>query len=137
VRYNFRALPGAEENAMLRSLSRPIRTVLWWQVGATAIFALAAAATAGLDAAISAGAGGSISIIAGLASAFVASRGEAKTAGGILVGALRAEGIRVGLIVVLLWLVLSTYRQVVAIALLGTFTVTLLIFAMAFFVREA
>jgi ATP synthase protein I len=122
---------------MLRRLSRPIRTVLWWQTAATAILVLVAAATAGLDAAISAGAGGSISVIAGLASAFVASRGEAKTAGGILVGALRAEGIRIGLIVVLLWLVLSTYREVVAIALLGTFTVTLLIFSMAFFVREA
>jgi ATP synthase protein I len=122
---------------MLRRLSRPIRTVFWWQIAVTALFALAAAAIAGLDAAISAGAGGSISIVAGLAAAFVASRGEAKTAGGILVGALRAEGIRVGLIVVLLWLVLSTYREVVAIALLGTFTVTLLIFSMALFVREA
>lgn len=122
---------------MLRRLSRPVRTVLWWQIAATALFALTAAAAAGLDAALSAGAGGSISIIAGLASAFAASRGEAKTAGGILVGALRAEGIRVGLIVALLWLVLATYQEVVAIALLGTFTVTLLIFSMAFFVREA
>jgi F0F1-type ATP synthase assembly protein I len=122
---------------MFRHLSRPIRTVLWWQIAATAALAVAAAAAAGWDAAVSAAAGGSISIIAGLASAFVASRGEAKTAGGILVGALRAEGIRIGLIVILLWLVLATYREVVAIALLGTFTVTVLIFAMAFFVREA
>lgn len=122
---------------MFRHLSRPIRMVLWWQIAAIAALAVAAAAVAGWDAAVSAAAGGSISIVAGLASAFVASRGEAKTAGGILVGALRAEGIRIGLIVILLWLVLATYREVVATALLGTFTVTLLIFAMAFFVREA
>jgi ATP synthase protein I len=122
---------------MFRHLSRPIWTVLWWQIAATAVLAGAAAAAGGVDAAVSAGAGGSISIVAGLASAFVASRGEAKNAGGILIGALRAEGVRIGLIVVLLWLVLATYREVVAIALLGTFTVTVLIFAMAFFVREA
>lgn len=122
---------------MFRRLSKPIRTVLRWQIAATALFALAAAVTVGWDAAISAGAGGSINIVAGLVSAFVASRGEAKTAGGILAGALTAEGIRIGLIVILLWLVLATYREVVAIALLGTFTVTLLIFAMAFFVRDA
>ena len=121
---------------MLRQLSRPIWTVLRWQVVATAGLALAAGWMAGMHGAISACAGGLVSITAGLASAFVASRGEAQSAGGILIGALGAEGIRIGLIVLLLWLVLATYREVVAIALLGTFTLTVLIFAMAFFVRE-
>lgn len=122
---------------MLRRLSRPIRTVLRWQIVATGALILAAGAVAGVHGAISAGAGGLTSIIAGLVAAFVASRGEARTAGGILAGALGAEGVRIGLIVLLLWLVLATYEDVVAIALLGAFTVTLLIFAMAFFVREA
>jgi hypothetical protein len=38
--------------------------------------------------------------------------------------------------VLLLWLVLATYDDVVAPALLGSFIVTVLIFTMAFFVRE-
>ncbi len=98
---------------------------------------LAAALLAGEHGAISAAAGGLVSIVAGLTSAFVASRGDAKSAEGILIGALRAEGVKIGLIVILLWLVLATYRDVVAIAFFGSFLVTVLIFAMAFFVREA
>src|SRR5258707_9789222 len=142
MRYNFQALPGAETsvryaNAMLRRLSRPIRIVLQWQLAAAAAIMLAAALLAGEHGAISAAAGGLVSIVAGLTSAFVASRGDAKSAEGILIGALRAEGVKIGLIVILLWLVLATYRDVVAIAFFGSFLVTVLIFAMAFFVREA
>ncbi len=124
-------------NAMLRRLSRPIRIVLQWQLAAAAAIMLAAALLAGEHGAISAAAGGLVSIVAGLTSAFVASRGDAKSAEGILIGALRAEGVKIGLIVILLWLVLATYRDVVAIAFFGSFLVTVLIFAMAFFVREA
>jgi len=49
---------------------------------------------------------------------------------------LRAEGIKIGLMVILLWLVLATYRDVVALALLASFAVTMLIFTMAFVVRD-
>ena len=51
-------------------------------------------------------------------------------------GALRAEGVKIALIVALLWLVLATYEELVVLALFGSFFVTILIFAMAFFVRE-
>ena len=121
---------------MLRPLSRPIRTVLQWQVIATAGLALAAAWLEGMHGAVSAVAGGSVSLVAGAASALVAARGEAKTAGGVLVGALTAEGVKIGLIFVLLPLVLVAYRDVVVLAFFASFLVTVLIFAMAFFVRE-
>jgi ATP synthase protein I len=49
---------------------------------------------------------------------------------------LRAEGVKIGVMVLLLWLVFATYRDLVALALLGSFAVTLVIFSMAFFVRE-
>jgi hypothetical protein len=52
------------------------------------------------------------------------------------VGALRAEAVKIGLALVLLWLVLANYPQVAVGILLGTFVVTMLIFSMAFFVRE-
>jgi ATP synthase protein I len=121
---------------MLRHLSKPVMTVLRWQLAATAALALAAGMLAGVHGALSAIAGGLVSITAGLAAAFVASRGDTKSAGGVLVGALRAEGIKIGLIAVLLWLVLKAYPEVVVIAFFASFMVTVLIFAMAFFVRD-
>ncbi len=121
---------------MLRRLSKPIRTVLRWQLAATAAMTIAAALLSGAPAAVSAAAGGLISVVAGLASAFVASRSDAKSAGGILFGALRAETVKIGLAVLLLWLVLANYGEVAVGVLVGSFVVTMLIFAMAFFVRD-
>ena len=137
MRYTFSALPGAKSsNVMLRALRRPIRTVLMWQVAATAMMALVAGLVADMSSALSAAAGGSASIIAGLAAAFMASLSNAKSAGGVLAGALRAEGIKLGLALLLLWLVLANYEQAVVAVLFGAFVVTMLIFSMAFFVRE-
>jgi F0F1-type ATP synthase assembly protein I len=141
MRYTFTDLPGAkpganDANAMLRALRRPIRTVLMWQVAATAMMALVVGLVADMPGALSAAAGGGVSILAGLASAFVASLSSAKSAGGVLAGALRAEAVKLGLALLLLWLVLANYEQAVVAVLLGAFVVTMLIFSMAFFVRE-
>lgn len=137
MRYNFRALRGADRsNAILRRLSKPIRTVVQWQLAATAAISLIAALLAGIHGASSAAAGGAISIIAGLSAALVASRSDAKSAGRVLVGALRAEAVKVGLAVLLLWLVLANYEEAVVAAFIGAFAVTMVIFSMAFFVRE-
>src|SRR5262245_32345846 len=120
----------------LGSLRRPIRTVLWWQAAATAALTLAGGLLAGGHGALSAALGGAVSITAGWVSAVVAARGKGRSAGGVLVSALKAEAVKIGLIALLLWLVLATYDEVVAPALLGTFVITVLIFTMAFFVRE-
>ena len=110
--------------------------MLHWQLAATAALTLAAGLLVGEHGAFSAALGGAVSVCAGLASAAVAAMGNAKSAGGILVGALRAEGVKIGLIAVLLWLVLLLYKDVVVLAFLGAFLVTVVIFSMAFFVRE-
>jgi ATP synthase protein I len=137
MRYTFSVLQGAKEsNAMLRALSKPIRTVLVWQFAVTAAMTLAAWLLAGTDTALSAGAGGAVSIFAGLASAVVAALGKAKSAGGVLVGALRAEAVKVGLALLLLLVVLVNYADVVVGVFLGAFVVSMVIFSMAFFVRE-
>ncbi len=121
---------------ILGSLRRPIRTVLRWQLAATAAFTLVGGLLAGVEGAMSAALGGAISICAGGASAVVASLGKARSAGEVLIGALMAEAVKVGLIVLLLWLVLATYDGVVVGAFFGSFFATVLIFGMAFFVRE-
>jgi len=123
-------------NAVLRRLGKPVRTVLRWQLWVTAILSLAAGLVAGFDGALSAALGGSVSVVAGAISGLVASKGRADSAGGVIVAALTAEGVKIGLIVLLLWLVLMLYKDVVAVAFLGTFIITVVIFALAFFVRE-
>lgn len=123
-------------NASLGVLRKPIHTVLRWQLIATAALTLAGGILAGVDGALSAALGGAVSLGAGWVSAVVASKGRAQSAGEVLVGALVAEGVKLGLIVLLLWLVMATYHKVVAAAFFGSFIVTVLIFGMAFFVRE-
>jgi len=117
-------------------LGRPIRTAIRRQGVATAILVIVAALWAGVHGAVSAALGGMISITAGLVAAFIATRHPADSAGGILYGALRAEGVRVVLIVLLLWLVLATYQDIVAIAFFVSFALTLVIFSSALFMRD-
>ena len=123
-------------NASLGALRKPIHTVLRWQLIATAALTLAGGILAGVDGALSAALGGAVSVCAGWVSAVVASKGKAQSAGDLLIGALMAEGVKIGLIVLLLWLVLATYDEVVAPAFFGSFVATVLIFGMAFFVRD-
>lgn len=120
---------------MLRDLGKPIRTVLRWQLMTTAGLMLVAGILAGADGVLSASLGGSVSIFSGLASAAVVSSGKSGSAGGALLTVLTAEAVKIGMIVILLWLVLAAYQDVVIGAFLGSFVVTAVIFAMAFFVR--
>jgi hypothetical protein len=141
MRYTFPDLPGADRfdsgaNAVRRGLGKPIRTVLIWQIAAAAAMTLVAALLAGGHGALSAAAGSAVSVVAGLAAALVASLSKAKSAGGVLAGALRAEAVRLGAALLLLWLVLANYREAAVGVLIGAFVVTMLIFSMAFFVRE-
>lgn len=121
---------------MLRRLGKPIRTVLRWQLWATVILTPAAGLLAGVDGALSAAFGGLVSVVAGAVSGMVASKARADSAGGVVVAALTAEGVKLGLIVVLLGLVLVTFKDLVALAFFGTFMLTALIFSAAFVIRD-
>jgi F0F1-type ATP synthase assembly protein I len=123
-------------SAILGVLRKPIRTALRWQLAASVALALAGGALAGVDGALSAALGGAVSVCAGAVSAVAASKWKAQSAGELLVGALVAEGVKIGLIVLLLWLVLATYRDVVVPAFIGSFVFTALFFVLAFFVRD-
>lgn len=118
------------------ALRRPVRTVLLWQVGATVLMALVAALIADTTSLFSAAAGGAVGILAGLAAALVASLGSRRSAGAALLGALRAEALRLGLAFAVAWLVLANYPGVAVAAFLAALVVTMLIFSMAFFVRD-
>ena len=121
---------------MLRIQSKPVRTVMVWQVIVTLLMAVVAGLLAGIHWAASATLGGSVSVIAGLAFAMVMQSSNMQSADGTIIAALRAEATKIGLAVILLWLVLAIYKDVVLIVFIGSFIVSILVFSMAFFVRE-
>ena len=113
---------------------RKFRPVIGSQVLATIIAASIAARFAGIHAAISGVLGGLISITAGLVFVLMAARSaerKGSSAWEVLFAALKAEAAKLFLAMVLLWLVLATYDEVVVAWLIGSFVVSILIFSMA------
>ena len=109
------------------------------QVLATIIIASITGWIAGVNGAISALLGGLIGIIAGLAFVFLAAksaREKGKTAGEVVFGALKAEGVKLFLAGLLLWLVLVFYKEVVVLGLVGSFIASILIFSLAMFASD-
>lgn len=116
--------------------SKPIRTVLGWQLLATVVIALGAGLWAGWHGAVSAVLGGGINQIADLAYALLVSGGGIRTAGNTLRTLFRAEGVRILLIVFLLGWVLTSYKEVVHPALFLSFVVSVIVFRAAILVKE-
>jgi ATP synthase protein I len=118
--------------------TKPIRTVLVWQLIATAVIAAIAGLWDGRHGAVSALLGGLINVVAGAAYALLLGIGAARTAdaGASLVAMFRAEAGKILLILAGLWLVLSHYQDVVAAAFFGAFVVTVVVFSMAILVRD-
>jgi ATP synthase protein I len=120
--------------------TKPIRTVLLWQVIATAVIAAVAGLWAGEHAAVSAMLGGAVNLAAGAAYAFLLGWGlgakPVPGAGMSLVAMFRAEAGKILVIIGGLWLTLAMYQEVVAAAYFTAFAVTVIVFSMAFFVRN-
>lgn len=110
--------------------------MFWWQVGASVTLALLAALWVGLHGAVSALLGGFINVSSGLVFALMTSRSEAKSAGNTIRTLVRAEASKIALIVLQLWLVLTTYKEVVPLIFFTTFVITVFLSRMAFFERD-
>ena len=116
---------------------RPFRTVLRWQLIATAALTLVAALLWGRDGAVSAALGGAVNLVAGAIYGWRVARVESRSAGEALVTMFRAWGIKILLIIAQLWLVLSLYRDIVHVAFIAAFVITVGVFAAAIAVRDA
>lgn len=116
--------------------SRPMRTVLRWQLVATALAALLAWPYAGVHGAVSAVLGGIINQVADLAYAMLVSGGRIRTAGGTLRVLFRAEAARIVLIVFQMGWVLMSYRDIVHAAFFMSFAVSVLVFRAAILLKE-
>jgi ATP synthase protein I len=91
---------------------------------------------AGTHGAISAGLGGVVGIIGGLAFTLVAWAHERDSAGRVLIAAFRAEGAKIVVLALLLWLVLSTYEEAVVGSVIAAFVISIVIFSMAICIRD-
>lgn len=116
--------------------SRPILTVLRWQALATIAIAAVAGLWGGPHAALSAALGGLVTLSSTVVYAFVLGLGPTASAGASIVTMLRAEGAKILWIILQLWLVLATYKDVVLAAMFAAFAVTVLLFSTALLARE-
>jgi ATP synthase protein I len=116
--------------------NKPVRIVMRWQLIITTAMVLALGLLSGFHGAASALLGGLVSIISAAAFSAIVSRYQGVTAGGVLITALKAEAVKITVMVILLWLVLTLYKDVVAVGFIGTFALTVLIFGMALFVTD-
>jgi ATP synthase protein I len=109
---------------------------LRWQLYVTGALALGAGVFAGMHGAISAALGGLVSWTTGLVFALLVSGSRVRTAGETLRILLRAEASKIMLMIFLLWLVLTTYRDVVPAMFFAAFIVAVLVSQAALLVRE-
>ena len=134
------ALPASRARLIPPLKTKPIRTVLRWQLIATVAVAAISGVAVGWHGTLSALLGGLINVAAGFVYALLLGLGLGTvgipSAGTSLLAMVRAEAGKVLLIVGGLWLVLTLYAQVVPMAFFSAFVITVVVFSMAFFVRD-
>lgn len=116
--------------------NRSLRTVMRWQVQFTAFIALIFWGVLGIHGAISGFLGGMVSVISSTIYALIISRHKGYTAGGAIRTALRAEAVKIVVMIVSLWTVFAVYKEINATAFIGVFIMTVIIFSMALFVPD-
>jgi ATP synthase protein I len=118
-------------------LGKPLRTVLRWQLITTAIVALLASFWWGVQGTVSAALGGLVNVTAGLAYGWIVSRSKGRSAGEVLQAMFRGWSVKVILIILQIWLVLTQYKDIVHASFFFAFVVTVGVFAAAFAVPDA
>ena len=116
--------------------TKPFRTVVSWQIAATTLSAVVSALIVGEAGAVSAVMGGAVAVAGSLVYMLLIPRRTVESPWDSLSAVLRAEGAKIGVMVVLLWLVMAFFKQIVVVGFIGTFTVAVIIFSMAIFVRN-
>ena len=110
--------------------------LLLWQALAVAAFAVIGGAWAGGAGAVSGALGAAINLVANFVYALMGGIVRPTTVVGALFVILRAEGFKIGLILVLLILVLKLYRDLAAGPFILAFVVTALMFGIASRIRN-
>lgn len=114
----------------------PIRRVAAWQGIASLLIAAIAGWLAGWHGVLSALLGGVVNIAAGVVFAVMIALDRTATAAATVRTMLRAEVAKIAVIVLQLWLILTTYRDVVHVAFFSAFVATVLVSQAAILVRD-
>lgn len=118
-------------------LSTPaIRRVLKWQAIVTAAGAVLAYGWGGGHAALSAALGGLVNLTAVVVFAVVYTLSRPTSRGGTVAALIRAEALKILVIVGQLGLILATYKAIVPMAFFATFVITVLLFRVALLDRN-
>lgn len=111
-------------------VGRAFRVAIAWQSGAVVLAAVLAGLAAGSHGSLSALLGGGIGIVGVLVFALMSGRAAASAALTVRI-ALRAEAAKIVAIVILLWLSFAAYREMVVLAFLATFMISVLLAGIA------
>jgi F0F1-type ATP synthase assembly protein I len=114
----------------------PVFRIAGWQVVATVAVAAIGGWLAGWHGVWSGILGGFVNVLAGIVFAVLARLRRSRTAPAMVEAMIRAEAVKVTAIVVQLWLVLTTYRDVVHGAFFAAFVVTVLVTQAAILIRD-
>lgn len=121
---------------MLSIKSRPLRVVILLQLAFSLLAAILCGLHSGVDAAASGFLGAIISVVAGTAYAILISKHRGYSANEVLRVALRAEAVKIFVIVMLLWAVFAVFKGLHPVMFIGSFVVAVLMSGMALFVPE-
>jgi len=116
--------------------SRSLKIVLLVQLLLTFVLVIIFMLTLGKHGAISAMLGGGVNVISSTVFALIVSRHQGYTAGGAIRTALRAEAVKIILIIGLLWMVFKFYTSVNALVFIGTFILMVLVYSMVLLVAD-
>ncbi|PXX18467.1 ATP synthase protein I [Nitrosomonas ureae] len=116
--------------------SRSLKIVLLVQLLFTSALVIVFMLALGKHGAISAMLGGGVSVISSTVFALIVSRHQGYTAGDAIRTALRAEAVKIILIIGLLWIVFRFYASVNAPVFIGTFILMVLVYSMVLFVAD-
>jgi ATP synthase protein I len=120
----------------MRPQPRPFRTVLRWQLIATAALTLLAMLPWGFDGAVSAALGGGINVVAGWVYGWRVAQVDAHSASETLRTLFRAWAYKLVVIIGSMGIVLTQYRDVVHAAFFLAFAITVGVFSAAIAVRD-
>lgn len=116
--------------------NRPMRAALAWQLAATVVCASVAGLFGDTHAAVSAALGGAVIIVGNVAYALTVSLSAPRSAGATIQTLLRAQAVKVLLVVLGIWQVFSRYEDIVPMPLIITLTLTVLLWPVALLYRD-
>ena len=116
--------------------NRPLRIIICWQLLFTLFVALGCGIWLDSQSAVSALLGGFISIASSSAFALIVSLYKGSSANGALRAAFRAEAVKILVIVISMWQVLTQFENINLIAFIGTFAAAVIINSMALLISE-